>query len=568
MRLTSLRTAVGVLCALLVCACATDPAFTEERAEGGEGWGNPAEAAGLGFTRDGGLQRLVQDEAALHEARRAEAERVVRELWDIAGARATPGETWRFEYQSHGGALTLLAFHRLSGGSGPAVRDASWSAFEKKLGRGLPTLLGEAPKRVIFTLEREVNGWDVDLDAESGEGPPQTRRLPVVLPRAPEPVWSLALHEARKVLRAAPLLPGGTGSLDVRAHYEGVAFGGLELGEWKGGRREDTARLDAAEDSVAHVVDALLPFTHGLGTRAVALKLEGTHRHGERQAHWRVTEARTLEPPAPPREVEDFAREYRAMHEAILRDWRAEVVDSAKLAGAWSFEQLAHWLVGGLVVKGGLRLVGAAAPTVVSVLSKGGKQSVQWFRTVLLRTPAPEREALQRLWTKVEAQGVSALSGAERAELQSLAGGLEKSLVTPLSRYSKKKLREWAREEYFAVINPRLARELGSSRLDYYVVHHRVPLEFAQLFPRANVNARANMVGLEVTVHKSISKVWDSLGQRAQRLSGAQVEQIAATIDGHYRRWYHAVYSPSQSTSALMTAEADAMRAVKALLEH
>ncbi|MCP3136576.1 hypothetical protein [Pyxidicoccus xibeiensis] len=526
-----------------------------------------AEAADLGFTRDGWPERLERDEAALGQARRAEAERVVRELWDLAAARATPGEAWRFEYQSQGGALTLLAFRRLSEGRSHAAPDATWSAFERKLGSGLPTLLGEKPKRVIFTLEREAHDWDVDLEADAGEVLPLARTLPVVLSRAPEPVWSQALHQARTLLRTAPRGPGGAGSLEARAHYEGVALTWLEFAGWTGTRREGAARVDAEEDSVAYVADALLPFSHGLGTRTVALKLEGAHRHGEPRARWRVTEARTLEPPAPPRAVEDFAREYRAMHESILRDWRTEVVGSAKLAGAWSFEQLAHWLVGGLVVKGALRLFGVAAPTVVSVLSKGGKQSVQWFRTVLLRTPAVEREALQRLWTKVEVQGLASLSHAERAELQSLLGKVESRLRAPLrEKYVKDKLREWARREYFETHRPGLAMELGPERLSTYQVHHHHPLEYAHLFPERNINAAENLVGMADEVHESVNAIWELVRKSPGGVSARQAEAVVGIINTHYGRWFHAVYDASKSSRALLAAEQLALRDVRRLL--
>jgi hypothetical protein len=558
----------AALCLLWVSACATDSVIADEAPVHGAGWEEegPAEAAGLGFTPEGAPERLDSAQGAHRGAREAEAARVVRELWDLAGARGVPGERWRFEYQARGGALTLLAFHRVSGGHGREAREPAWSAFEREL-RGLATLVGEAPKRITFTLECGARGWDIGLETGPASSSPSVRALPVVPPRVSEAARLRAMQWVRELLLSAPLAPGGEGRLEARARYEGAALTGLEFDRWTK-EREAGSRVGAAEDSVAHVVDALLPFTQGVGLRTVTLSLAGTYRDGEREARWRVVEARTLEPEAPPKALEDISREYRAMHEGILRDWRAGVVDSAKLAGVWSFEQLAYWFVGGVVAKGAVKLVGATAPTVSSVLSRGGRQAVQWFRTVLLRAPAAEREALQRLWLKAETQGLVALTPAEVAELQSLMRQVETRLRTPLNRYAKKKLREWAREEYFTVINPRLAKELGNSSLDYYAVHHRVPLEFAQLFPKADVNASANLIGVEVTVHKSISRVWESLGQQAQRLSGAQVEKIAAAIDAQYGRWYHVVYNPSQSASALAAAEKAALQAVKTLIAN
>ncbi|CAM4274013.1 hypothetical protein [Corallococcus exiguus] len=342
-----------------------------------------------------------------------------------------------------------------------------------------------------------------------------------------------------------------------------VELGVFEVQEGSGRRS-----APGSADLRMPVVQALLPFANAVGSRTVEVELEGRHVRGEPEPRWRVVAATTLEPSEPPEEMQDIAREYRAMQEEILRHWREEVKDSARLAGVWSFEQLAYWYVGGFIAKGALGAMEAVAPTVVSVLGRGGAKAAQWFRTVLIRTPPAEREALQRIWMKVEAEGLTALKAGEQAELRHILARVEKALHEPLDRQAKKRLRQWARREYFDTVNPRLARELGPLRMEEYEIHHRIPLEYARLFPRMDINQGTNLVAVERTVHRSINRVWESVGQQAQRLDNRQVEALSRVIDQQYGSWFHRVHVPAESASALATAEQNALRAVKGLLER
>ncbi|CAM4295606.1 hypothetical protein COSO111634_36145 [Corallococcus soli] len=277
--------------------------------------------------------------------------------------------------------------------------------------------------------------------------------------------------------------------------------------------------------------------------------------------------AKTLEPPEPPEAMEDIAKEYRAMHEDILRHWRQEVGDSARLAGAWSFEQLAYWYVGGFIARGTLGMFESVAPTVVAVVGRGGAKAAQWFRTVLIRTPPGEREALQRLWMKAEAEGVAALGVAERAELQSLLRGMEQRLRTPLQdKYAKDKLREWARQEYFEVLHPQLARRLGPDLMGTYPVHHLIPLEYAHLFPTRNINVAGNLVGLSREVHSGVNSVWTLVRRSSKNVSASEVEGVARITHKHFGPWFHVVYDPSKSAGALATAQKTALREVEVML--
>ncbi|MCY1040491.1 hypothetical protein OV208_04080 [Corallococcus sp. bb12-1] len=526
----------------------------------------PGERAGLGFTSEGLLERAgpVGDE----RARRAEADRVVRELWAVAGERGVPGEAWTFDYQSHGGALTLLSFRRTAVGRESGA-SGDWNGFARELTRSLSTLVGTKSRRLRFTLERGPERWRFSLEAVSGRMAEQARTVPESLPGMAQPLLSDALAVTRQLLPVPGVPREGRVRQQARLHFEGMRLlqegepGVFEVQEGLG-RQE----VPASGDSRMPLVQAVLPFGHAVGRRTVEVELEGRHVRGEAGARWRVVAAKTLEPPAPPEAMEDIAKEYRAMHEDILRHWRQEVRDDVRLAGAWSFEQLAYWYVGGFIARGTLGMFEAVAPTVVAVLGRGGAKAAQWFRTVLIRTPPGEREALERIWMKAEAEGVAALGAGEKAELQRILSLLEDSLHQPLDRQAKKRLRQWARREYFETVNPRLARELGPLRMENYEIHHRIPLEYSRLFPRMDINQGANLIAVERTVHRSINRIWESVGPHAQRLNSKQVEELTRTIDQHYGSWFHRVHVPAESASRLVTAEQNALRAVKTLLER
>ncbi|NOK21136.1 hypothetical protein [Corallococcus carmarthensis] len=556
---------LGLLWMLALSACASDGPFEAESLEGALGDDTPAERAGLGFTREGALERASP--VGGERARQAEAARVVRELWEVAGARGAPGEAWTFDYQVHGGALTLLSFRRTTPGQGMGA-SVEWSTFSRELTRSLSTLVGVKPRRLRFTLERGPERWRFDLETVRGPVAVQARTVPEALPGASGPQLSDALAVARQLLPASRVPWQGRVHERARLQFEGLRLHPeVELGvfEVQGG----SGRRSAPEstDLRTPVVKALLPFANAVGSRTVEVELEGRHERGEAEPRWRVVAATTLEPAPPPEAMEDIAREYRAMQEDILRRWREEVKDSARLAGVWSFEQLAYWYVGGFIAKGALGAMEAAAPTVVSVLGRGGAKAAQWFRTVLIRTPPAEREALQRIWMKVEAEGLVALEAGEQAELQSLLRGLEHRLRRPITdKYSKDKIREWARQEYFEVHQPRLAQALGKDLLGTYQVHHLVPIEHAHLFPTRSINAAENLVGMAREVHSSVNSVWTLVRTNAKNVSAKEVEEIAHITHKHFGRWFHVLYDPSKSGAALASAEKAALKEVAAVL--
>jgi hypothetical protein len=258
---------------------------------------------------------------------------------------------------------------------------------------------------------------------------------------------------------------------------------------------------------VTTLLGNLLPFTRGLGERTVALTLMGEHRQGEARPRWVVVEARTLEPPPPPAEVADFHKEYRALHEHIIFEFQEQTREYAIQAASFTAEQIAYTVVGGMLLKGIVVTLRVAAPTVTAMLAQGGKGAVRWFRTLLVRAGPEERVLLERLWLKVEAQGFKSLSAVEKQRLNALMGRLERVLSTPLDTHTKGKLRGLARQEYFTVHYPEFAKLLGKKQIKFYEVHHIYQMEYAHLFPRLDINGKANLAGVHQQVHYSISTV-------------------------------------------------------------
>ncbi|RKG76966.1 hypothetical protein D7W79_16605 [Corallococcus exercitus] len=556
---------LGLLWVCALTACASDGPFERESFEEAAGDDVPAERAGLGFTREGALERPTP--VGGERARQAEAARVVRELWEIAGASGAPGEAWTFDYQVHGGALTLLSFRRTTPGLGAGAA-VDWNGFSRELTRSLSTLVGVKPRRLRFTLERGPERWRFDLETVRGQVAAHARTVPEALPGASGPLRSDALTVARQLLPAARIPWEGRVRERARLQFEGLRLlTEAELRDFEVQEGSGRRSAPGSTDLRMPVVQALLPFANAVGSREVEVELEGRHVRGEAEPRWRVVAATTLEPSEPPEAMEDIAREYRAMQEDILRHWRQEVKDSARLAGVWSFEQLAYWYVGGFIAKGALGAMEAAAPTVVSVLGRGGAKAAQWFRTVLIRTPPAEREALQRIWMKAEAEGLAALEAGEQAELRSLLKDMEHRLRTPITdKYSKDKLREWARQEYFEVHHPQLAQALGKDLLGTYQVHHLVPIEHAHLFPARSVNAAENLVGMAREVHSSVNSVWTLVRTNAKNVSAKEVEEIARITHKHFGRWFHVLYDSSKSGAALASAEKAALKEVAAVL--
>jgi hypothetical protein len=504
--------------------------------------------------------RLDADE--LEQARRTEAERAVESLWTVAGTANTLEAEWEFRFWSHGGTLTLLSLQRTESGEG-LVAPISRGVFLPRLAHELPDLLGTRSGEVTLTLEREETGWSADLDTASREPPPVfARTLPSPRRGASPQVYQQALDASRRIERLMTVPRGGSSRLVLQVQMEDERIAG-----WAPAMADSSGSgpsLAPPAEAVTEVVRTLLLFTHGLGERTVSITLDGLHRTGEPRPHWAVVEARTLEPPPPPKEVADFHREYLAMRESIIFDFQEQSRETAVLAASISLEQLAYSIVGGLLLKGIGIIVGKAAPTVVSFLSRGGSAAVRWFRNLLVRVPRKDRELLTQLWLKAETQGLQALTEVEKQELRAVMGRLEKVLGTPLDDEARRRLRVWSRQEYFELHNPQLARILGLSGMKSYQVHHRCPLQYSHLFPKLDINGKANLAGTHNDVHKSVNAVWASLGQTANSMKPKDITRVVEIIDRHYGRWFDTVYD-TKHAAALANAQQAALAEVAQL---
>jgi hypothetical protein len=492
------------------------------------------------------------DAQALEQARDIEAERVMETLWSLASTTDTLGAEWEFHFWSHGGALTLLSFRRTEEGerrSSPLSR----GAFLPRLSRELPTLLGTNSRELILTLELQETDWSADIDTSSEkEAPLHARTILSARSGTPGETHKQVLDTARRIARLLSVPRGGRAELVARVSMEDARIVG-----WQPENLDSSGNgtpLSAGENEVHLIVSALLPFTRGLGERTVSLSLKGEHRPGESRPRWSAVAARVLQPPPPPAAVADIYQEYRALHEHILTEFQEQTREYAVLAAGFTLEQLAYSVVGGLALKGAGVLIGKGAPTIISFLSKGGRGAVLWFRNLLIRAPAADRELLVQLWMKAETQGVKALTEVEKQELRALMGRLEKALETPLTADAKRELRRWSRQAYFELYNPQLARLLGEEEMKFYQVHHLYPMEYAHLFPRLDITGKANLAGVHENVHRSITSLWSSLRESSGRMKPEDVEQVAELINRHYRRWFDKVYDPKDA-AALARAE-------------
>lgn len=120
-------------------------------------------------------------------------------------------------------------------------------------------------------------------------------------------------------------------------------------------------------------------------------------------------------------------------------------------------------------------------------MTKGGTYAVGWFRSLFARALLAEKQAFARLMAKAETQGLEALSAVERTEFQACLSRLEGLINSRLSTEAKEELRRLARND-FAKAFPRVAEELRR-QVGQFHVHHRIPLDFAHLFPLRDINA-------------------------------------------------------------------------------
>ena len=106
-------------------------------------------------------------------------------------------------------------------------------------------------------------------------------------------------------------------------------------------------------------------------------------------------------------------------------------------------------------------------------------------------------------------------------------------ISSPLSPLLKQSLRGEARQ-IFDVINPGIRAGLDLQ------IHHRIPLEWAHLFPYANPNRAANLIGVPAPVHQQITSQWSLFKKTlAGRIpTASEVQSFARRLDNRYGMYY------------------------------
>jgi hypothetical protein len=283
--------------------------------------------------RAGALVRAARSEGrgpeAEEEARRAEAERALAQVVELARGVEEVGATRAFTFWVEEGALTPLDY-RVASGGGRVGRRVEAEGLERMLRPILMEYVGRRTGEVVLTLRREEARWAVDYDGtRQGSRPPEAKTFPLRT-RGLTADTLRALHEAaRKGLGAVKVPAGGVARVELAVRLEDGRLTGWEL---LGTRHTDDGPggipRPLSPEVVGHTVQVLLPFTEGIGPRTVHLVLRAEHRPGEPEARGRVESVRVGRPPSA------FALTpeqnwYHAMHEAILLRWREGVYEGS-----------------------------------------------------------------------------------------------------------------------------------------------------------------------------------------------------------------------------------------------
>lgn len=98
----------------------------------------------------------------------------------------------------------------------------------------------------------------------------------------------------------------------------------------------------------------------------------------------------------------------------------------------------------------------------------------------------------------------------------------------PLDAEAKDQLRRGAREAW--------QKETGRRAIwDGLQIHHRIPLQFAHLFPAADPNRLANLIGIRSEVHTQITTEWERWKREFDgTICASDVVRKAIQIDGQF----------------------------------
>jgi hypothetical protein len=453
------------------------------------------------------LVRAAREEGRESEAaRKAEVERALAWVAGVASGVREVGTRLAFTFWTHEGALTALGYQEAPGG-GNSGRVVEAHSLERVLRPLFTELLGQHTGEVVLTLRREEGRWGMGLDAtRQGTRPAEAKTLAVGTRGTPSATF-LALHEAmHKGLRAVQVPEGGAARVVVTVGLEDGRLTGWELVRALHTHKGTGGGARALSPEVAgQAVQVLLPFTEGLGPRSVCLVLRVEHRAGEAQARGRVESARVERPPSALALTPEQSW-YHAMHEATLLRWREGVYEGSAWLAEKGVEEAALWFVGGIIGKGLGSFMTKGLEWVPKALGREPEEAAGWLRSALKRLPSPEQQAFEQLWRKVALEGEQALTQGERQMLHGLFVRIEQAVQQPLSDKSKREIRKAARD-YYKELYPRFARileDLGEK----LQIHHRRPLQYAQLFPADDINAAENLAMLQKYVHQEVNFLW------------------------------------------------------------
>lgn len=509
--------------------------------------------------------------------RAAEAERAVTEMWSAVNSIKEPGAEVEFLYFTSEGAMTLVEFQRTQPGQGSAA-SATLDDFKRKTfgfkggaaaGSTLVTFVGTAQGYVRLKLRREQAGW-----AMTGYGRETKTAHPSMPPEgrtaasAATAGWPVdtVLRAQKQVARIVPTLlvyPGGTATYGFSVEFDDDRVEKLDLlgGQNKGGTPPHFTRAGSGVSLV--LTNTILAFSQGLGKRKIAFQLEGAAPSGAADATWRVVSAKVDRGPQPkiPDEAEAVIADYRRMHQEIITRWREGVKDVAVYAAMFGAEQLAWWLIGGVVARGLGLVFETAAPRLIGFIRAGSKSGsragIEYLETMIARLPTAERAEMQAMARQAETEGIEALSTADRNRLGELLKKIEGLIDKPLTQVEKDTLRARMAARLKAA-KPGIDAAFQAANRSYQI-HHRLPLEYAHHFPGVDPNAAKNLIALETDVHRGVNSIWTRLRTSAPagKVDGNTVSGVADIIDKHFGKWYDSV--PASSASAL-TAEIDAAK--------
>ncbi|MBM3854084.1 MAG: hypothetical protein FJ399_13175 [Verrucomicrobia bacterium] len=182
-------------------------------------------------------------------------------------------------------------------------------------------------------------------------------------------------------------------------------------------------------------------------------------------------------------------------------------------AGFPGDSEFAHQVQGAVVIAGGLTpWVGDVIGTATDIYDVGAPDSSTSTRVI----------AGASIGINVLSGGIAPNAGPIRRGVKKILGEAGEAL----SREARDVLRERARAIWEATTGRRAI-------WDDLQVHHRIPLEWAHLFPKADANRLSNLVGVASAEHSQVTELWNawrrSLNGRTP--TQAEVMQQALRID-------------------------------------